>query len=140
MAIKKDRKADCHPERAHAAKGLCRLCYDAKKKRERYKNNPNRLLDYNKKWRLSNPEKAIGYRVEKYYGITYKQYLNLLKDQNHKCAICRESDPIHVDHCHETNSVRGILCGNCNRGLGCYKDSIELMENAILYIKRYHER
>jgi hypothetical protein len=46
--------------------------------------------------------------------------------------VCR----LAVDHDHETGEVRGLLCNNCNRGLGRFKDSIENLEAAIRYLKR----
>ena len=62
------------------------------------------------------------------YGITLDDYNIMLEDQNGVCAICgkppHEANPDHwkerlaVDHCHETGRVRGLLCNNCNAGIG----------------------
>ena len=52
------------------------------------------------------------------------------------CAICGRPDPEHVDHSHETGVVRGILCFNCNGGLGQFRDSIDALLNAVSYLTR----
>lgn len=61
-----------------------------------------------------------------------------LKDlikSNRICVICGNDGPnLAVDHCHETNVVRGILCMNCNQGLGKFKDDPELLEFARIYL------
>lgn len=46
----------------------------------------------------------------------------------------------HVDHCHDTGKFRGWLCNRCNRGLGFFRDSVEGLECAIVYLKRFHTR
>jgi hypothetical protein len=52
-----------------------------------------------------------------------------------ECAICNvATDKLVVDHCHKTNKVRGVLCSSCNLGLGKFKDSLELLEAAMLYL------
>lgn len=55
------------------------------------------------------------------------------------CGICKETfsekQPPHVDHCHISGKVRGLLCGNCNRGLGIFRDSLGILENAKEYLK-----
>jgi hypothetical protein len=69
--------------------------------------------------------------------ITFEQYEELLKKQNNKCLICGEESKgrkLAVDHCHETGEVRGLLCGNCNQGLGLFKDDPELMQKAAEYV------
>lgn len=54
---------------------------------------------------------------------------------NRICVICGNDGPnLAVDHCHETNVVRGILCMNCNQGLGKFKDDPELLEFARIYL------
>ena len=77
------------------------------------------------------------------YGITTEEKKEKIKNQGSVCAICREQFKnglnTHVDHCHNTNKIRGILCANCNRGLGKFKDSPELLRFAALYIE-YHAK
>ena len=80
------------------------------------------------------------YRYSK-YGVTKEWYdLEIQKG----CAICgtylNESSSIkrergHIDHCHTTGKVRGVLCDLCNKGLGQFKDNIDNLENAIKYLK-----
>lgn len=51
------------------------------------------------------------------------------------CVICGNDGPkLSVDHCHKTNKIRGILCMNCNIGLGKFKDDPELLEFARIYL------
>jgi hypothetical protein len=77
-----------------------------------------------------------------HHGITVDQYKQMLADQEGKCAICREV-PDHgrwmdfvIDHNHTTGRVRGLLCTNCNFGLGHFDDSIERMTTAAMYIAK----
>lgn len=73
------------------------------------------------------------------YGITVEQRDQMIADQDGKCAIClfelTAGCGTHVDHCHETNKVRGILCINCNHALGKMKDSVEILQRAIEYLE-----
>lgn len=59
--------------------------------------------------------------------------------QDKKCAICSVSIELndHVDHDHDTGKIRGILCENCNPGLGQFKDNPILLERAAIYLRRY---
>ena len=72
------------------------------------------------------------------YGLTPDGYKDLLEEQNGVCAICNRSQKsrLHVDHCHETGLVRGLLCGSCNRALGLMKDSTEFLLKAIQYLQK----
>ena len=69
------------------------------------------------------------------YNITDEQYDELMDVRN--CAICSEefNDNRHIDHCHTTGIVRGVLCSFCNMGLGHFKDNITSLANAIKYLK-----
>ncbi|MGH2812844.1 MAG: endonuclease VII domain-containing protein [Actinomycetota bacterium] len=52
------------------------------------------------------------------------------------CALCRERPARHVDHLHETGTIRGVLCFSCNRGLGKFGDDPEVIRSAIAYLRR----
>jgi len=56
-----------------------------------------------------------------------------------KCVICGSEEKLVVDHCHNTNKVRGMLCNHCNRGLGHFKDDPKLLEFARIYLLFYSE-
>ena len=72
------------------------------------------------------------------YGITSVEYDALYILQGGKCAICNviPTKPLVVDHCHATHKVRGLLCSECNKGLGFLKDSVELLGCAIKYLEQ----
>ena len=82
------------------------------------------------------------YVLEKTYGITLNEYQNLRTFQENKCAICGcevmdvTGRELAVDHCHKSGKVRGLLCSNCNLGLGSFKDDPELLTKAIEYLVR----
>lgn len=83
------------------------------------------------------------------YGLTLDQYHSIQERQDFVCAICGldlpgfsrtkkceiESSNLVLDHCHATDKVRGALCGSCNSGIGCFKNNIEFLQNAISYLK-----
>lgn len=72
------------------------------------------------------------------FGISSDDYFQMLNDQNGCCAVCkRKFDKyLHVDHNHETKEIRGLLCKNCNHGLGNFEDNKEFLLNAINYLDR----
>lgn len=63
----------------------------------------------------------------------------MFDSQGGKCAICSTDidHSAHVDHCHTTNKIRSLLCGHCNKGLGHFKDSSEVLALASAYLKRF---
>lgn len=74
------------------------------------------------------------------YGLTLPEYNDMIEIQESKCLICGThlKDLLRglcVDHCHTTGKVRGLLCHNCNSGLGLFKDNIEFLKSAILYLQ-----
>ena len=102
-----------------------------------------------KKWRTSKPprvktkeylDKQRERRRIRAYGMDDKAYLEMLEKQDNGCAICgsqennNKNQPLVVDHCHETNCIRGILCHSCNLMLGLIKEKIETLESAIKYL------
>ena len=71
------------------------------------------------------------------YGLTTEDYNNMLLAQENSCAICGSSDrSLVIDHDHKTNKVRGLLCSNCNTGIGKLGDTSELLRRAIDYLDR----
>lgn len=76
------------------------------------------------------------------YGLTMKDYENLLDFQDWSCAICFAhfvDGKANVDHCHSTGRVRGLLCHNCNTSIGLMKESIENLKSAISYLTEAKE-
>lgn len=81
------------------------------------------------------------YHYTRRYGISLKEYENLLEKQNGVCAICKAPNTdrrrypyLHVDHCHSTGKVRGLLCPVCNKALGLFRDNTKILQRAINYI------
>lgn len=93
------------------------------------KENKEKKLQNNKKW---NDSKLLGWK----YG-SLEEYNEIFVKQNGKCLICeKESDKkLHLDHCHVTNKVRGLLCFRCNIGIGYLMDNISILKNAIKYLE-----
>ena len=94
-------------------------------------------------------EKSLEKRTErgrrhkyKKYGLTPEGYNILLMGQQNKCAICGSeetrstSHELSVDHNHTTGKIRGLLCNNCNRGIGLLGDNIDNISRAYLYLKK----
>jgi hypothetical protein len=77
--------------------------------------------------------------LKRAFGITADQYDAMLEYQGGVCAICKRecktNRRLSVDHCHTTSEVRGLLCGNCNTGLGGLQDSPLLLQTAIQYLE-----
>ena len=122
----------------------CKICLKQRKHDPVYAKKWNNLNpDYHKEWRKKNPNKSRKYQLKHNFGITLEEYNELLKKQNYKCGICKRhqnefSIRLAVDHNHETGEIRGLLCVSCNNGLGYFKDGdISLLDNAIIYIKKY---
>jgi hypothetical protein len=98
--------------------------------------------------RIDQPERYAKYRKQhnqylkkRRYGVTQDQFEKMLVNQNNMCKICgnefKSTKDTHIDHCHDTNVVRGILCNNCNMALGQFNDNLDIMENAIKYLQSY---
>lgn len=98
-------------------------------------------------WAKLHPQKAKDLRLRKKFGISLNEYNQMYLDQNSVCALCgRASYSKHrsgkikslaVDHCHKTKKVRGLLCDQCNRGLGLFKDDATVLTKAIEYLRKF---
>jgi len=120
-------------------KKRCSHCGEMKLEREFNRNPKNKLLYA---WcRACTHE---GLRLKK-YGISITDYERMFTQQNGVCAICRRPErnenrygllSLSVDHDHKTGKVRGLLCQDCNRGLGQFKDDPVLVRSAADYLER----
>ncbi len=79
-------------------------------------------------------------RLQRDYGITHAQYVEMEIAQDGRCAIChkRPAGHLHIDHDHATGKVRGLLCGNCNTALGLLQDEPHLLDRAAEYLRSDH--
>lgn len=84
------------------------------------------------------------------YGLSEEAYNQLYKKQKGMCAICGKEegmaishDPsgsvLQVDHCHTTDKIRGLLCRDCNVGLGKVKENISILKRMINYINKHNK-
>lgn len=108
--------------------------------RNYYHRNKEKVKKRAAEWRKDNPDRSRAWRdkhrIEK-YGLTGDQYESLLALQGSKCAICKDDFVVtpHIDHCHSTGKVRGLLCSTCNTALGKFKDDVEVLTSAITYLQ-----
>jgi hypothetical protein len=108
-----------------------------------------KVSEVNKKYYRKNTDKIQKYyhnnrdtwfkSVVKRYGITLEEYRKLHEAQDGRCAICNIAEielskRMHIDHCHTTGVVRGLLCHHCNTGIGLFKENIEIMRKAMEYL------
>jgi hypothetical protein len=124
------------------AKGMCRLCWQ----KDYRANNAGIVRAYNKAYWRDNKDKLRVRerqgRLKKEYGLSIQDYEKLLGSQGGVCKICLRynsrkglNGTLIVDHDHDTGVVRGLLCHGCNVGLGHFRDSPELLEEAIAYLR-----
>lgn len=94
----------------------------------------------NNKGRKESPERFKDYDRKKLYGIPAGTYAAMLEAQEGRCAVCKTTEPggkgtFHVDHCHDSKKVRGLLCSECNLGLGKFKHLPQLLDAAKKYLE-----
>lgn len=117
-----------------------------------YKRHREKFLAKAREYRKLNAEKIKARRAVDYlkrrreykfksvlrlYGITRQQYDQLLLAQNGLCAVCVDRPATQVDHCHQTDKFRGLLCNNCNLGIGLFKENLEALTRAVEYLRAH---
>ncbi len=146
------------PERKRGYQSRCMVCQaeDAKTPHRRAKANQK---TYEFRMRLKQRDYKEYRRREREanltrYGIGIEGYAEMFAAQDGKCAICggqpcgnrwtrdaetgeKREQRFSVDHCHKTGKVRALLCGQCNRGIGDFKDNPELMRKAAEYVEKH---
>lgn len=104
---------------------ICKVCHN--KQRRQY---------------TMTPDQERNNKLKSTYGITLDEYKDIYAEQNGECAICKshytldgyKSEKLHVDHCHQSGKVRGLLCHKCNTALGLLKDKTQNLLNAVDYL------
>lgn len=141
------RRADCIPCTSINVKKKFESLSEEEKEERRYSK---------RKWHYGNPEKSRERAKRghlKQYDLTLEQYEEMLKTQGGVCLLCKKPETLKsvsknkiitrslaVDHCHKTGRVRGLLCGKCNKALGLFNDSTELLSKAISYLRNVKEK
>lgn len=106
--------------------------------------HPERTAERSKRWRARNPEKAKlsnGYCRRRYlkaeYGITEDEYNAFVAKAEGKCVCGNDLVRPHLDHCHETGVVRGLLCQPCNMALGLLRDDPARLRRLASYVEKF---
>ena len=102
-----------------------------------------KMMAKNKRWKEANRDRMAYLRLRSHlrrvFGISVEQYNDMLIKQSNLCAICRRPPPngrrFEVDHDHKTGIIRGLLCGNCNRGIGLLSESPLVLRLAAAYLE-----
>ena len=134
-----------------AAKGskgrhsYCNPCQTIRQREWRAKNpekSRKRSREANKRLRALHPERYRDSQLRSLYGIGVAEWQEMHDAQNGVCLICAEppgksgrAKNLHVDHCHETGRVRGLLCTRCNTALGLFRDNPDLLRLATAYLE-----
>ncbi len=127
-------------------RSICKTC--AQEARDEWRKASPKDNDRNKAYNKTNAARIRGMKLRKYWpGVTWEQALlnhkAFLDAQGARCAICsRPGHPtkgLHVDHCHTTGKVRGLLCYNCNNAIGRLKDDTRILLEAVAYITRHKD-
>lgn len=138
----------CHRKDANKKRNENREWFNAKQAQDRINNPKKWEAEYKRQYRKLRENQGDLLSLKKVCNarrITIDRYLEMLEDQEFKCAICRQyetcKDPRHerirrlsIDHCHKTGIVRGLLCHSCNTAIGKFKDDTLMMQRAIEYI------
>ena len=116
--------------------------------REYVRRNPEGRRRYDLKYRKKHAQKLAAYhafrRIKKAYGIDAEKYNTMIVAQRGTCRICGKypvpGKRLEVDHDHLTGQVRGLLCRNCNTGIGRLGDDPETLQAAIDYLLQFQSK
>jgi hypothetical protein len=113
--------------------GWCKPCSRAKSAAY-YAANREKQKAAHRQWVRENRERVAAHKAMSAYGIPRAEYEQLMREG--RCAICRNTERLGIDHSHVSKRVRGVLCDSCNKGLGFFKDDPARLRAALRYLKR----
>lgn len=128
-----------HPAGKDGYSNFCNKCTN-ERRRKRYKipEVKQKNSERTKIYRKNNPEMIKNIDLKWRYGIDLEFFNKLKIEQNNCCKICKKvTEKFHVDHDHDTKKVRGLLCSNCNTGIGLFYEDLTILNQAILYLTAY---
>lgn len=149
------RCAICHRESANRKRDQNREWFNAKMAEDRLKNPEKWEERYKKAYKKALERDGSVGKVTKeilrVHNLTHARYEQMINEQGNLCAICRQPETrksrtpgkitrLVVDHCHETNEVRGLLCHSCNLMIGYARDSKDILELGILYLQEFEDK
>lgn len=109
--------------------------------RRSYERHRERICAKQRQWQADHRDMARAQKLKTAYGISSEDFSIWLTAQDHRCRICKTDKPggagqFHVDHCHDTQKLRGLLCARCNTLLGYAKDNPNVLRAAAAYLER----
>lgn len=124
----------------------CRNSSERKRLKIKYIKTPKKHEKIKVPSFIKHEDKPHAYTILHRFKMSADDYYSMLEKQNGLCAICKKPETqlkkkynkvkmLSVDHCHSTGKIRGLLCHQCNAGLGSFKDSVTYLASAIDYIK-----
>ena len=99
----------------------CKDCHNTYVRESWYPNNTEKHIESSAKWRTKNPFRIKATSL----GLREKDVELVWGNSNGECAVCKSTHKLVLDHCHETNVPRGVLCSKCNLLLGHLGDTVE---------------
>ena len=139
VRFKNGDKSDCRFENLTLFNGLAgEFDHKTREGRQAYQNA----------YRAKTPNQQKARALRDSFGLSLDEYEKMLKTQNGKCAICNQPEThqrngklkaLAVDHNHKSGAIRGLLCSDCNTGIGKLKDDPSILRLAAQYLK-YHSR
>jgi hypothetical protein len=121
---------DRHPERVKAS--------NRASQHRQHTANPDKRRKAWLRWRQNHPEQhrlsQQKTSLKRLYGLTWEEFQRWHELQGNRCAICEAETKLFVDHDHTTGLVRGLLCSNCNFGVGSLGDSAARLRRAAAYL------
>lgn len=134
-------KTDFYVNKKNVISAHCKCCVKGAVNKYR-KNNPDKIKfskeQYKERRKIVRKDSERKYYLKNKYNLLEGDYKLMYDNQNGGCKLCDkkvEYKKLHIDHCHTSNKIRGLLCSNCNLGLGNFKDNIETLLRAVDYLK-----
>ena len=98
--------------------------------------DPEKRKQYKKNWLAKRPDYFKEDHLKRKYGITMAEWKVMFENQEGLCLICKKNEATDVDHCHDSQQIRGLLCNPCNRAIGLLRHDIPTLQNAVAYLEK----